>query len=127
MIDPFGSRAFDRGNTDVLSQILGGGDAEKELLLIRQALVEFFFFQGACEVGSRMLFCWVWTSMDDFVSLGPLFFSLPEEVMQCACNYTMAMAHVLDFFDLYVVQCIHIKSYKLFFTRPYLHGACREG
>ena len=37
MIDPFGSRAFDRGNTDVLSQILGGGDAEKELLLIRQA------------------------------------------------------------------------------------------
>lgn len=53
--------------------------------------------------------------MDDFVSLGPLFFSLPEEVMQCACNYTMAMAHVLDFFDLYVVQCIHIKSYKLFF------------
>ena len=25
MIDPFGSRAFDRGNTDVLSQILGGG------------------------------------------------------------------------------------------------------
>lgn len=46
MIDPFGSRAFDRGNTDVLSQILGGGDAEKELLLIRQALVEFFFSGG---------------------------------------------------------------------------------
>jgi hypothetical protein len=46
MIDPFGSRAFDRGNTDVLSQSLGGGDAEKELLLIRQALVEFFFSGG---------------------------------------------------------------------------------
>lgn len=43
MIDPFGSRAFDRGNTDVLSQILGGGDAEKELLLIRQT-VDFDFW-----------------------------------------------------------------------------------
>jgi hypothetical protein len=51
MIDPFGSRAFDRGNTDVLSQILGGGDAEKELLLIRQALVEFFFFRGHVKWG----------------------------------------------------------------------------